>query len=331
MTPMPLFRMARASECQDIGNAGWRDVTALAADGRMMVRIDNYRPFDATVRFAAAGDAGLAPPQLIISQGPATPAIVTVPDDAQNQPDDPRLGAAASRSLAELRVNDRGDAVVAWLAWRSAPAVLWAKAVVDLNNPRRAVLCNWSRDDFFAQRERPTRSRSRGRGRVLRSGVDGGRADQRRRSHAPHHRPRRRSPGADRSASPDSRPDSCARAWDRRGASCSARRERARAAPRVIAHVWTDFEWDVPPEAWRAGLNRVVFESGDPAFPVGIAISRLSFSQSTDRVSLAVPRSCTSCGPTRRDAAADCCSSCMCLRGSRRTGRWREAGGGGYR
>ena len=243
-----------------------------------MVRIDNYRPFDAdrpirggrrrrprataTDHFAGARRAGDRDGQRRSAE-PARRSASRRGDDA--------VAGRAPRERPGRR--GRGVAHVA----RTAPAVLWAKAVVDLNNPRRAVLCNWSRDDFFVRASThsiPVNEAGDaffGQGwmavELINEGGHMRRTD----------RPRRRDHGADRSATPDSCPDSCARAWDGRGASRSRGRERTRAAPRVIAHVWTDFEWDVPPDAWRAGLNRVTFESGDPAVPVGIAISRVSF------------------------------------------------------
>ena len=279
MAPMPLFRMLRASECQDVGNAGWRDITPLAADGRLMVRIDNYRPFDAVVRFAAGGGAGLEPPHLMISQGPAAPVIVRADDGRWDVPADPRLGAAATRSQAELRVNDRGDSVVSWLAWRVPPAVLWANAAVDLNNPRRAVLCNWSRADFFAQAATHSISTDEegdaffGQGWMAFELMNEG-------GHM------RRTTGPDAEVLvPIDRPRRIrVRIQARALGTVEAHPVRlvvnGHTLPvQVIAHVWTGFEWDVPPEVWRTGLNRVVFESGDPAFPVGIAVSQLSFSR----------------------------------------------------
>ena len=44
-----------------------------------------------------------------------------------------------------------------------------------------------------------------------------------------------------------------------------------------MGHVWTTFQWDAPAELWRSGLNRLTLESGDPAFPVGLALSQLTF------------------------------------------------------
>ena len=49
MSPLPVFRLSKVTSCQDIGNSGWQDITSVASDGRLLVRIDNYRAFDSVV------------------------------------------------------------------------------------------------------------------------------------------------------------------------------------------------------------------------------------------------------------------------------------------
>ena len=59
MTPLPLWKMTGAAACQDVGNVGWRDVTREAADGQILVRTDNYRPFAGKVVLYTAGSGAL--------------------------------------------------------------------------------------------------------------------------------------------------------------------------------------------------------------------------------------------------------------------------------
>jgi hypothetical protein len=162
MTPMPLFRLVRAPVCHDVGNTGWQDVSDAARDGRLVLRIDNYRPFDATVVIYIANDAmASGVPMLAASQGPGIPTL-SVRSFAGR--DDPDLMAALERDTMtlragllrhgtirrlELRVNDLGQFSWSALDLRDAPVVAVIRASVDLDNPRRASVCSWSGRDFF--------------------------------------------------------------------------------------------------------------------------------------------------------------------------------------
>jgi transmembrane protein TMEM260 (protein O-mannosyltransferase) len=278
MTPLPIYRVLRASVCEDVGNVGWRDITALASDGRLMVRVDNYRPFDSTVELLVGGAAASAVPEVVIAQGPARPVIGAASGaSAQDRPSDVRLDDVSDLSRIDLRVNDRGDSVVSWLAWPAPPRLLWAKAIVDLNNPRRAVLCNWSRADFLAGDRTAAIPLSEegdaffGQGWMASEPINEG-GEMRRTSEktaevlvplAAPQRIRIRFHGR-ALGTVEAHPVTLAI----NGRTLPAQR---------ITHVWTTFEWDAPAELWRNGLNRLTFESGDPAFPVGLAISRLTF------------------------------------------------------
>jgi len=162
MSPLPLFRLTRLTTCQEIGNTGWQDITNLARDGRLLVRIDNYRPFDSVVvlytgRQSAAG----AIPLLAASQGPEAPSMAVT---MFHVADSPKLAAAAQRDgliktdqlereatveRIELKVNDHGDFSWSAIDLGGHPDVVLARASVDLNNPRRASFCGWSGRDLF--------------------------------------------------------------------------------------------------------------------------------------------------------------------------------------
>ena len=161
MSPLPLFRLAKVTSCQDIGNAGWQDITDVARDGRILIRIDNYRPFDSVIVFYAGQHSPSgANPLLAASRGPESPSIaITKFQDAG-----PTLAAAAQRDAIvdvdqleqagyvqriELKVNDHGDFSWSALDLRGHPDIVLARASVDLNNPRRASLCGWSGRDLF--------------------------------------------------------------------------------------------------------------------------------------------------------------------------------------
>jgi hypothetical protein len=161
MAPLPVFRLTKVTSCQDIGNAGWRDITDVARDGRLLIRIDNYRPFESVVvLYAGQQSALVAAPVLAASHGPESPVMKVT----SFQGADPKLAAAlrqdgvsAAERLqrmsavqrVELKVNDRGDFSWSALDLRIRPDVVLAEATVDLNNPRRAGLCGWSGRDLF--------------------------------------------------------------------------------------------------------------------------------------------------------------------------------------
>jgi hypothetical protein len=162
-TFLPLFRVVRVAGCRDVGNAGWQDITDIpAGDGRLIVRVDNYRPFDSKVTFYA-GAAARAPaePMLAASQGPRAPRFTL---QTYDQPGAPALSAALrqdgvpapDRLLREPRVkriqldvNDMGEFSWSALDLRTRPDVLLVRALVDLDNPRRATACGWSGQDLF--------------------------------------------------------------------------------------------------------------------------------------------------------------------------------------
>jgi transmembrane protein TMEM260 (protein O-mannosyltransferase) len=161
MSPLPLFRLIKVTTCQDIGNAGWQDITNVARDGRLLIRIDNYRPFDSVV-VLYTGQPSLTNgrPLLAASHGPEAPSMAVttfhggdaklaaaVQQDALVQAD--RLEREPNVQRVELKVNDRGDFSWSALDLGGHPDVVLARASVDLNNPRRASVCGWSGRDLF--------------------------------------------------------------------------------------------------------------------------------------------------------------------------------------
>jgi transmembrane protein TMEM260 (protein O-mannosyltransferase) len=161
MSALPLFRLAKVTTCHDIGNAGWQDITDGARDGRLLVRIDNYRPFESVVvLYTGQQSPATTSPLLAASHGPEAPslAVTTFPGadpdfatavrrDALPQAD--RLQREAHVQRIELKVNDHGDFSWSALDLGGRPDVVLARASVDLNNPRRASLCGWSGRDLF--------------------------------------------------------------------------------------------------------------------------------------------------------------------------------------
>ena len=95
MTPLPLFRLEEATLCRDLGNTGWQQITDIAREGRVIVRIDDYRPFDSRlILYIGRRSSSIAEPLLAMSQGPRSPAmnVTTFP-----VPTGPELAAALGR------------------------------------------------------------------------------------------------------------------------------------------------------------------------------------------------------------------------------------------
>jgi len=171
MTDRAVFRLVRRVPCDAVGNLGWRDVTDAARDGQLLVRVDNYRPFDSTVVIYAGGVDAATVPALIASTGPQRPdfSVVTFRLDRQDEKQKSQLLAALARDgvtetariLAqpvvrrlEWRVNDQGQFSQSAVALAGSTEVAIARATVDLNNPLRATLCGWPGEQFFVNRAR---------------------------------------------------------------------------------------------------------------------------------------------------------------------------------
>lgn len=165
MALLPLFRVARRASCLPIGNQGWQDVTRLVSAGQMMLRLDNYRPFDSTVAIYAAGPALVGPPALVIAQGVGDPSFtamtyhrsssqeaerLSMMSTRDGMPDNPALRAEAVVHRAEYTVNDDGKFNLSALEFGGPPRIALVRASVDLNNPLRATACGSSIREFFA-------------------------------------------------------------------------------------------------------------------------------------------------------------------------------------
>jgi hypothetical protein len=162
--PHALFRVTFLPSCQEIGNLGPVDITRIARPrGRLSVRIDNYRPFEATVITYAAADAARVP-AIVGAKGKGVPSLAYeafaardpaarsrlaahLQEDGFTAPDTFRTAGYVVRT--ESRVNDRGDFATYALDLGAARAVL-ASARVDQDTPRRATVCSYSLADVDA-------------------------------------------------------------------------------------------------------------------------------------------------------------------------------------
>lgn len=154
MGPLPLFELTAAGTCVNLGNLGWRDVSTVPIDGRVTVRIDNYRPFLSRSTFYVVSDRPAAP---TMTEGPGTgvPALAV----RSFRIADPADAAALGRSLAEdkltlplarsgtyvsrleVTVNDNGDYKSTILTFGVPPGQTMARMTVDRDSELRATLC----------------------------------------------------------------------------------------------------------------------------------------------------------------------------------------------
>ena len=149
------YRLVQKLETIPFGDAAWRDVTAVARNGRLTVLVDNYRPYDTPVKFYAVADVPLQP-QLIDGHRFGT-GQATLQSQHFDREDLLSLraldeilaadGAAASllggagRYVArvEHRVNDGGQFAAWGLSFGSAPTRVIGYAQPDRPHPSRAL------------------------------------------------------------------------------------------------------------------------------------------------------------------------------------------------
>jgi hypothetical protein len=155
---LPFFQVADAGECADVGNVGWREVTSVAAEGRVALRIDNYRSFTSRVVFYVAAaqpsEPGLAevsgrgaPVMSVKSFKPSVPSerAALVGQAAKDGFESAAaLATEPSVSRIEIAVNDEGDHRALTLDFGTAPVRVMVRATVDLDNARRATICRMS-------------------------------------------------------------------------------------------------------------------------------------------------------------------------------------------
>jgi hypothetical protein len=126
----PLFRLSGLPECLALGDGAWRDVSALAREGALLARLDNYERFEARLLLRVWG-AGA--PSVARVAGRGRPALDVQP------------GAAPAH--VEVRIDDQGDFAALRLEWDAAPRSIEARAVVDRPEAQRARLCRLAPGD----------------------------------------------------------------------------------------------------------------------------------------------------------------------------------------
>ena len=156
MQLMRLYRITAAADCTDVGNTGWRDLSSSVTGPWVAIRIDNYRAFLSKTTLYVSGDRPAAP-RLTLVNGRGTPRERTDTFRVQVARDRHRLEQLAAAdgltalskltsgsafvSRYEVDVNDNGDHRAMRLDLGMTPAVALVRAVVDLNNPKRASVC----------------------------------------------------------------------------------------------------------------------------------------------------------------------------------------------
>jgi len=158
-TRREMFRLLGAGACHDIGGAEWLDLDPdVTATGRITIRIDNYRAFDAKVTlYLASASSGSA--TVVPIEGPPPQRV----SDTWFQRSDARMSAALAARLAadhvtlpadfdrqpfvrrlEVDANDGGAAAVLAVDLGGTFTAGRVRAVVDQQVPRRARLCSYT-------------------------------------------------------------------------------------------------------------------------------------------------------------------------------------------
>jgi len=166
MSYMPLFRVRAWAPCREMANTGWQDVTAAAGVEPVVLRLDNYRPFDARATFYAAG-TGPEGPIVATSIGP-NPATSARASFRMSSPADVALlekSLDVDRVPAELRArlrdssvvhrfevvtNDDGQSSQSALGLGAYGAPVIGRIAVDANDPHRGAVCGWAGRTLFA-------------------------------------------------------------------------------------------------------------------------------------------------------------------------------------
>ncbi len=146
--PFPLYRLVGLPECRDFGDGEWTDVASATASGRLLLRVDNHAPFQARVVLWLFGEAAFAP-RLARLEGHGQPAVdvrLFLPRDAGLRPARLADGLVAEvgdghAARVELSVDDGGQFSAATFDLGGVARSAWARAQVDLRNPKRAQAC----------------------------------------------------------------------------------------------------------------------------------------------------------------------------------------------
>lgn len=282
----PFFRLAGAPDCADVGGRDWVDVTRHAAGGRVLGRIDDYGPFDASLVLYLARERPFAP-RLVDVEGRGQPQLdLRAFESAAGRPS-PALASALEADgfgrghplarfraveRVEVRVNDEGEFSAFALDLGGAPVQALARGRVDLVNPSRAQVCALSAGGVEILGD-PSEARAR-----IPFGPEGA-------SFFGHgwHAPERDGPVEFR--------------WTAEAeaellvplARAAALRVRLLAMPpesgepptlelrvngvateaRAMRQGWAFYEWTAPETAWRPGLNEVVLRASRVLRPGG--------------------------------------------------------------
>jgi hypothetical protein len=165
MRGWPLVQVTAPNACQAVGDNAWHDITAVSSGAGLEARIDDYRPFDASVvyYFAAASPlrpvladfyqgcqsdlpcASMASPRLSVDSYPldAPDGLKSASDrmQADNLFSPHLLTRASSLYRVAVTANDNGQYVVLWLQLGAVPIHAFARAHTDMHDPGRAVIC----------------------------------------------------------------------------------------------------------------------------------------------------------------------------------------------
>jgi hypothetical protein len=155
MTALPLYEARAGPRCLAVGNAGWQDVTSVLSGLEILLRIDNYRPYRSTAVLYLVGDAQLDPRAGPVD-GTGTPEVTTrvfnlaSPDDrkalfarlrSEHAPVPEVLPATGRVARVAFAIDDRGESASVPFSLASSISRAFARVQVDLDNPRRALVC----------------------------------------------------------------------------------------------------------------------------------------------------------------------------------------------
>jgi len=155
MQPIRLYELTSAGTCVNLGNVGWSDISSVPISGRVMVRVDNYRPFLSRATFYVVGDRP-ASPTLTEASGTGVPALTTRSYRLGDAADAAELerqlaadklaipfapGAGEYVSRLEMTVDDNGDFKSVVIDFGLSAAQTLANLIVDRDAPRRATVC----------------------------------------------------------------------------------------------------------------------------------------------------------------------------------------------
>ena len=278
MSYMPLFRLKAWAPCSEIGNRGWRDVGPEASRDPMAVRIDNYRRFDARIVLYAAGPDGHAPLVMTV-RGPHDAATTVTSVDrsapaAETQLAEwmvrdavpaalrPRPDAGRFVHRLEVTVNDDGQSAEVVISVAANRTTVIARAIVDANDPHRAVVCGWTGRNLVSRTAEDVLDIDERDGDFFGRGWS---------SPAPVEAASRGRWIADRAADlilplaaaqPLRVTLRAAPSDDDHGHALSLVVNGTPLPARPMVNQWADYEWSIPAALLRAGGNRVVVDAG---------------------------------------------------------------------